>query len=69
MKEIVIKLPCKAFVSMGCFTSNLASSLAINTTKGIITNFDEETKYVEWTNEAGVEMPSVHINMVAFNLK
>lgn len=63
---ITIKLPCKAYITTGVFTSNLASSLSLNTTKGIITEFDEQSGYVNWTDLNNNPQPCVNINCVSF---
>jgi hypothetical protein len=66
MKQLTIIFPCKAFVTTGSFASELAGSLSTRTIKGIITEFDEESGYVNWTDLNNNPQPCVNINCVSF---
>jgi len=69
-KEILRKLikenhSVLAEVSIGVFTSNLASSLKIITYRGKVFSIDKESGYCSWTSEHGTEeMPAVNINCI-----
>ena len=65
--EINIKLPCRALVTMGVFMSDRISDFKRFTQEGVITEYDEESHYVNWTID-DVLQPSVHINSVNFLL-
>jgi len=68
MKNIItIKLPCKALISTGVFTSEKVVDFEKHTKQGQVTNYDPETHYVSW-NINGVAQPRVHINCINFLL-
>lgn len=66
MKQITIIFPCRAYVRIGIFTNEFASSLALNTIEGIILEIDENSGYVNWTDLNGKAQPTVSINCVSF---
>ena len=66
MDKILINLPCAAYVSVGFFTDE-PPFLNTITQKGVVTEFDEKSKYVTW-NIDGVVQPIVNIDSVSFIL-
>ncbi len=56
-------VPVEALFYLGCFTSDLASSLRQIPHKGQITAVDETTGYITW-NIRGVDMNKVCIDIV-----
>lgn len=54
----------KATFSLGCFTSELASSLTTVDYVGIVTEIDLESGYCSWEHEKGNLMPCVNINCI-----
>lgn len=54
----------KANFSLGCFTSELASSLTTIDYVGEVSEIDLESGYCEWNNEKGDVMHSVNINCI-----
>lgn len=54
----------KAKFSLGCFTSDLASSLTIIDHIGYVTELDMRSGYCNWTHENGYKMPCVNIDCI-----
>jgi hypothetical protein len=57
----------KATFSLGCFTSELASSLTTIDYVGEVTEIDLESGYCNWKNEKGHQMPCVNINCITLH--
>lgn len=56
------KVPVEAFIHLGCFTSDLASSLTTIPHKGQITHVNDNG-YIKW-NIKGVDMGTIYIDCV-----
>ena len=57
----------KATITIGCFMSNLASSLTMLDYGGEITGIDLESGYCDWNNEAGHKMAPINISCITLN--
>jgi hypothetical protein len=66
-QKIEIQLPCPAFVTTMGFEDQKVMKAFEYTVEGIITEFDEESKYVNWERN-GVKQSPVNINCVSFIL-
>jgi hypothetical protein len=64
--DVVISLPCKAFIYLGVFGFSLASSLTTEVYQGEVFEYDVDSKYCRWRNKEGREMPVVNINCIGF---
>lgn len=57
----------RATFGLGCFSSDLASSLEIVNYEGVVTKIDLDSGYCNWENIQGDSMPSVNINVITLH--
>lgn len=69
MKEINIKLPCKAWAYLGVFTNGMASGLTIKACEVVVTSYNPDTGYCDMTDMEGNTFTEVNLTNVGFDLK
>ena len=57
----------KATFSLGCFTSELASSLTTIDYVGEVIEIDLDSGYCNWRHEKGHQMPCVNIDCISLH--